>query len=261
MQISDTLISRWELAEIKPLREQGSRGIYAAESGMFGPVILKLDQDTDQLTREAQMLSRLGNAACKVLDYEDGALLLERIIPGVTLREEPMLDVRLAVFADVWKKIHSPADGGSSYLNWLEIACKVPDLPDNLQKMGSIALTICEELFARYPERLWLHGDLHHDNILRREDGSYAVIDPKGVVGPKIMDLPRFLLNEPLENVPLAMRLLARGLDYPLADIQRAYYVEAVLANLWLWEDGLPLMEEVLHFAEEIYENQKSGSV
>lgn len=25
---------------------------------------------------------------------------------------------------------------------------------------------ICEELFRKYPERMLLHGDLHHDNLL-----------------------------------------------------------------------------------------------
>ena len=41
-----------------------------------------------------------------------------------------------------------------------------------------------------------MHGDLHHDNILLRKDGSYAMIDPKGVAGPEILDLPRYIMNE-----------------------------------------------------------------
>ena len=249
MRISEELIHRWTLTEIKPLREQGSRGVYGAESGAFGPAILKVDAG-EQLKREREMLSRMGEVTCKVLNYEDGALLLERIVPGTTLREEPKLEVRMEIFADIWSNIYTPAEGGITYLDWLEKACKVPGLPANLQEMGKSALAICKDLFDKYPERMWLHGDLHHDNLLCREDGNYAVIDPKGVIGPRIMDLPRFLLNEPLENVQRAMEWLSQELRYPLMDICQTYYVEAVLANLWLWEDGLPLEEEILRFAE-----------
>ena len=47
-----------------------------------------------------------------------------------------------------------------------------------------------------YPRRLLLHGDLHHENILKNGAGEYKVIDPKGVVGNSVFDLSRFILDE-----------------------------------------------------------------
>ena len=50
-------------------------------------------------------------------------------------------------------------------------------LKDEIQE----AKQVCISLFTKYPERMLLHGDLHHDNILQTEDNRYLVIDPKGV--------------------------------------------------------------------------------
>lgn len=41
-----------------------------------------------------------------------------------------------------------------------------------------------------------LHGDFHHDNILLSNNGDYVIIDPKGVIGDPVFDIPRFILNE-----------------------------------------------------------------
>jgi streptomycin 6-kinase len=40
-----------------------------------------------------------------------------------------------------------------------------------------------------------LHEDLHHENILFQESGDWIAIDPKGVVGPKVMEFGRFIHN------------------------------------------------------------------
>lgn len=254
MSISDDICRRWKLRDVTGLHFRENRRIYGAQSDLYGPVILKWNRDADGLIRECRALTGMGNSGCKVYACENGLLLEERILPGTSLREEKNLITRLEVLASVWENLHLPAQGGESYLNWVENACRIPEIPDRLQNMAGKAEDICRALFRKYPERVLLHGDLHHDNLLLRWDGTYAVIDPKGVAGPRILDLPRFLLNEPESLVWEGMQWLSSRLSYPVADLCKAYYLEAVLANLWFAEDGLPLQEEKLKLAEGILE-------
>ena len=52
-----------------------------------------------------------------------------------------------------------------------------------------------EYLIATTSENLLLHGDLHHDNILRQGEEKWAVIDPKGIIGDIHFDTIQYLLN------------------------------------------------------------------
>ena len=250
MQISDSLRERWQLTDVKELRPQR---VCQAQSRLYGPVIVKREPDPELLHREYETLSRMAGTACRVYDRAGDLLLEERILPGTSLREQKNPETRLEVLARILENLHTPETEGKTYLDWLDTACEHTKIP-SLKEMGEKARRICRELFAKYPDTVLLHGDLHHDNILRRWDGSYGVIDPKGIIGPAILDLPRFLLNEPLDAVPFDMLWLAGRLGYPVADIRGAYYVEAVLANLWLAEDGLPLWQESLFLAEKMLE-------
>ena len=122
------------------------------------------------------------------------------------------------------------------------------------------AYDCCAYLFDKYPERVLLHGDLHHDNMLLRPDGSYAMIDPKGVIGPAILDLPRFLLNELFPNMPAepishmkkAIQLICDKCAYPVEDVQKAFFMETVLANMWSVEDNDPADWKELDVAAQI---------
>ena len=125
--------------------------------------------------------------------------------------------------------------------------CESQNVSDVLTRLAGQARDICAELFEKYPERVLLHGDLHHDNLLLRSDGSYGVIDPKGVIGPEILDLPRFLLNEAdfgdSSHMERAIRLVSQACGYPEEDLRKALFMEAVLATVWCVEDGMPVKE------------------
>lgn len=124
------------------------------------------------------------------------------------------------------------------------------------KKRAEEARAIGQELFEKYPDRVLLHGDLHHDNLLLGADGSYVFVDPKGVIGPEIFDLPRFILNEAeyedaeyvsgsrsgdgiTKHIQTVIRHLSKRLGYPEEDIRKLYYMEAVLAHIWNIEDGI----------------------
>lgn len=260
-----------------PIYENEYKSIYTGVSNEFGPVVVKYDTDIAQLKSEYHMLAKLnGHHSCRVYAFNEdkGQLLEERILPGTKLREEKSLEKRLNAFADVFEAIHievvedSEARTGEhkllrrcmpTYIDWLEEASEFCE-NELWKNRASRALAIARELFEKYPDRVLLHGDLHHDNLLLREDGDYVFVDPKGVVGPKIFDLPRFILNEldtryqesDVEHIEGVITTLCEKLDYPEEDVRTLFYMEAVLANVWFIEDGMDVNEAWMQVAETI---------
>ena len=184
----------------------------------------------------------------------------ERIFPGTVLRREASLEKRIQMFLQVFREIHMPAHSGATYLNWLEKICEYCVQHRVAEDMASRAHLFCAEMFEKYPDRVLLHGDLHHDNLLLRTDGSYAMIDPKGVVGPAIMDLPRFILNEldtdhacpDRQHIEEVIRLLGEQSGYPAEDIEKLFYMETVLANIWCVEDGEEMNRHEIEIADSL---------
>lgn len=254
-------ITRWSLTDVKPVYEHSTKAVYTAVSALYGPVILKIDLNHAQLASEHRMLSAMqGKHCCQVYDFdeEQGLLLEEQILPGNVLRELEHLEERIEAFCQVFAELHSSDNPDANapshhptYLDWLSRIRAFSDthpIDARLRQMTQQAYDCCACLFEKYPERVLLHGDLHHDNMLLRADGSYAMIDPKGVIGPAILDLPRFLLNELFPNMPAepishmekAIRLISENCGYPAEDVQKAFFMETVLANMWSVQDDDP---------------------
>ena len=275
-----------------PIYENEYKSIFTGQSKEYGPVVVKNDTNISQLKSEYHMLAKLnGNHSCKVyaFDKDKGQLIEERILPGTKLREETSLEKRLEAFTRVFEAIHiavvedsdvSTAENKllrrqtETYTQWLKKACdfclgrfgeEEKNAEDETSKLwrtrAKEAYTIARDLFEKYTDRVLLHGDLHHDNLLLRADGGYVFVDPKGVVGPEIFDLPRFILNEldteytesDAEHIHKVINALCERLDYPKNDVRKLFYMETVLANIWNIEDGLPVNERYMQVAEEIY--------
>ena len=88
------------------------------------------------------------------------------------------------------------------------------------------------------------------------------MIDPKGVEGPAIFDVPRFILNEfdteydeeDQEHIETVIEVISKRLNYPVEDVRKLLYMEMVLANVWSIEDGEEVNEEQMQIAEKILE-------
>jgi streptomycin 6-kinase len=89
-----------------------------------------------------------------------------------------------------------------------------------------------------------LHGDLHHENVLRGPDGNLVVLDPNGVLGAPGFDVGALLwnpwgevLNHP-EVMPVRLDVLADELEMDRTEVRAWGWVVAVLSAAWLVEDG-----------------------
>ena len=110
----------------------------------------------------------------------------------------------------------------------------------------------CEHLLATSKPARWLHGDLHHGNIIQHsETGQLVAIDPKGLVGDPSFDIctfvrnhvPQHLEGESLSNVlERRIRTIGDAAGYPT---QRAFaWAAAGNALSLVWD--LPVSGELI---------------
>lgn len=220
-------------------------------SGFQGdsPVILKLGLDRESLKKEAFALNCFaGFGAVNVIDEEDGVLLLECAVPGISLKNcFPAKDMdAIAIACKVIKKLHQatiPNKHNFPHIkNWLSALDKDWDIPPSyLQK----ARALRDQLLTTSSPEVVLHGDLHHDNILKN-GVDWAVIDPKGVIGEPAYETAAFIRNpipellkqeHAVDIIQRRMSGFSQALHIPITRIANWSFVQAGLAWAWALED------------------------
>lgn len=220
--------------------------------------VLKLGvSSSEHLAEEAEALRCFaGRGALRLLDRfaEHGATLLERATPGTMLRElvPARDDEATGAIVDLLRRLHVPAPEDvrlpdvaahrESFIAHLrDRPCDTPPLA-----MVECALALFDDLCASSTERVVVHGDLHHDNVLRAEREPWLAIDPHGAVGDPGIEIAPVLYNpEPwrrddglLALVPGRLVQLADGLGIPLERATAWGYVGCVLSEVWDAESG-----------------------
>ncbi|MUN36238.1 aminoglycoside phosphotransferase family protein [Actinomadura litoris] len=201
-----------------------------------------------------------GEGAVRLLEHDPGrgALLLERAEPGRVLSElVPDKDEEAtAVFLDVARRLrHVPPPGcalpglekeSASFSGHLRRFPGDGPLPRHLVERAG---RLFDELCASAPERLVLHGDLHHDNILSAEREPWLAIDPHGVVGDPGYEAGVLFYNPGPDDrdgrlvdlVPARIEQVADGLAMPVERVVAWGFVMAVLSEVWTAQgDGTP---------------------
>lgn len=220
-------------------------------SGFQGdnPIILKLGLDNAGLKREVFALKCFsGCGAVKVLAKDDGMLLLERAVPGASLkryfpdREQESIEIACSVM----KKLHQaniPATHNFPHIkDWLAALDKGWPIPEGYLKK---AKKLRDQLLQTSEADVLLYGDLHHDNILQTAN-NWVVIDPKGVIGEPAYEVAAFIRNpipELLNHddapniIQSRVTRFAAALELPERRIIDWCFVQAVLAWIWALED------------------------
>jgi streptomycin 6-kinase len=252
--------------DLRDLREVTNLTYNYVLSGFQGdnPIILKLGLDNEALAREAFALKCFaGCGAVNVLSEDDGMLLLERAVPGTSLKSyfPNQEHESIEIACNVMKKLHQAnisKDHPFPHIkDWLAALDKEWNIPnDYLQK----ARRFRDQLLKTAEPDVLLHGDLHHDNILQNGE-DWLVIDPKGVIGEPAYEVAAFIRNpipELLNHIDAPniiqgrVTLFAAALELPERRIIDWCFVQAVLAWVWAIEDGCDTgywerLVEVLH--------------
>ncbi|MCE2730634.1 MAG: phosphotransferase [Rickettsiaceae bacterium] len=245
------LASEYNLSGLKPLSNLSYNYVL---SGFLGnrPIILKLGLDNDALKQEASSLQAFAEfGGIKVLVAKKGFLLLEKAIPGISLKSYfPLQDndsveiacniINLLHQAPIPKNPQFPDI--QDWLRSLDHDTSNKNLKNYLQK----ARYIRNQLLATAPDPVLLHGDLHHENIIKHGD-NWVVIDSKGVTGEPAYEVAAFIRNpipELLKSRNMAsiinnrIAYFAYKLKIKPERIEGWCFVQAVLAWVWILEDG-----------------------
>lgn len=213
-------------------------------------VILKLGLDIDGFKREASSLMAFsGFGVVEVLSANNGLLLLECAVPGVSLKSYFLEkdDEAISITANVIKRLQkAPIPNTHAFphvKDWLEALDGDLEIPlQTLQKSREIR----DQLLQTSEPDVLLHGDLHHDNILQNGD-EWLVIDPKGVIGEPAYEVAAFIRNPIPELLNHAdapniihnrVTRFAELLELPSQRILDWCFVQAVLSWVWAIEDG-----------------------
>jgi streptomycin 6-kinase len=237
------------------------------------PAVLKLCVPTEpELATGAEVLRLAGgDGLARLLDADvaAGALLLERVEPGDRLAALAAADdeAATAVLLDVMHRIHRPvpdptalrttADWGRAFarLRGRHAGGTGPfpaRLVDRAERMYA-------ELVASSGPAVLLHGDLHHDNVLRSDRAGWLAIDPKGLLGEPAFEVGPLLhnpwgavLDRPDPRRLLARRVdqLAEGLGVDRERVRAWGFAFAVLSAVWFDEGDEPLDPHPLRCAE-----------
>lgn len=198
------------------------------------PIVLKVGLDINGLKQETfalRFFRELG--AVRVLYDEEGVLLLERALPGVTIQKASELDA-IGICCQVMKRLHKsqsvvPAEF-PHIKEWLSILDKEWEIPfDYLLK----ARNLRDKLLQTTENELLLHGDLHHENILKKEK-EWCIIDPKGVIGDPYFETWAFI-----KNIKTDSEFVSTFFNFNLQRIHDWYFVRSMLAVCWNLEDNL----------------------
>lgn len=270
--------AKWGLTNLQLKSHLSANLIFTCHSDQFGDAVLKIGYpDSPEIVTEVNALKEYdGGKFCKVYegDIEAGIFLEQYIAPGIALRAEPSLDARLAVFCGLYQDLHICSkieEVYPTYKRWVyritEYMRNRQDCTDLYHKMKK-AKAVFDNVLLNYNGEYLLHGDLHHDNILLNQDGAYTIIDPKGVIGDPVFDIPRFILNEFGNEVTPALQskvsyiivVLAERLQIPGHVLKQCLYVEMTMAVCWCAESGsdsseLAKLMEKIELTERIMES------
>ncbi|RYE05817.1 MAG: kinase [Rickettsiaceae bacterium] len=229
----------WQLKSLKPLENISHNYILSGYHGNLS-VILKVGFRATDIKQEAEALKLFGNyEAVKVLACQDEYLLLERIMPGYSLKTylPSQHQEALKIVSKIVSKIYIPLNKPSSSVSFLHIKTQLEILDTTLHKYKlncqqlfdlkflfylHEAIILKNELINTSTEML-IHGDLHHDNILWNGK-NWQIIDPKGIIGYQCNEFWAFIIN--IEN---DTKFVANFFNIDLQLIRQWYFVDLML--------------------------------
>ena len=269
----DQLAKRWSLRLLPPYNLSYNYVAPAVrEDGT--PVVLKVGVPNVELISEMTALRHYnGHGMVRLIDSDEdaGAMLLERITPGVPLAEIKDDEMTTRIATEVMKRYFIPAppdpdgklrtaEGWSRGLQRLrrEFNSGTGPYP---QRAVEQAERYVEEILAASGPPMLLHGDLHHWNILSSERDGWLVLDPKGVVGEAEMEICQWMMNlwpekaEPAALRSQAARRIAIFHEMLGWDEQRLWMhtlIRAVISSWWTYEDHKRVDTRGIAFIEAV---------
>ncbi|MEX0750504.1 MAG: aminoglycoside phosphotransferase family protein [Dehalococcoidia bacterium] len=220
-------------------------------------VVLKVGVPSQALANEIAALRHFdGRGAVRLIaaDVARGAMLLERVIPGDTLKDVDDDESATAIAADVMRAMWRPPPSRHDFPTVAEWGQGFTRLRQHFRggtgplpaRLVAMAEHTYGDLVASSAPPVLLHGDLHHENMLHAANGRWLAIDPQGVVGEPVYDTGALLRNphewlagaaDPARLLSRRVTILAERLGFDRQRILDWAMAQAVLSAWWHIED------------------------
>jgi streptomycin 6-kinase len=253
--IVETLARHWTLRNITPVNNMTFNYVATATTCTEQPVILKISCDEKSIAEEKKALIYFnGNGSIELIDDNKKyhALLLQQAVPGITLKSfyPDQIDFVMDRYVDTIKRLHDKRLPNQHHyrhiIDWLKAIDKlIPNHPCPSHLLEK-AISLKNALLATMTTKVFLHGDLHHDNILKNGD-QWLAIDPKGIIGEPEFEIAAFdfmyiteLANKADVKVIFEARvnLLAQKANLNAQRIKDWVFVRLILMAAWHIEDN-----------------------
>ena len=170
--------------------------------------------------RAALVLESRGGPLIINHDATTGAVLMERISPGTSISASNLTEAqRIEVFARAVARFSDV-------------------LPDGYLPLGEYFEgdhPVLQHLLSTSPKPVFLHGDLHHGNLLQSADGRWVTIDPKGLAGDPSFEAAAWLRN-PMDQLGESENINALT-DARLSFLETTFGWDRWRMVAWCWVD------------------------
>jgi len=218
-------------------------------------VVLKIVRRTGDEWGSGQVLHSFGGrGVVRVLEYTDGAMLLEALSPGHSLvqlvldgRDETATQVLAGVIGAM--SPGAPVDCPSVEL-WGRGFDWYASSDDRVipRELVDEAKESYAELCRTQKNVRLLHGDLQHSNVLFDAERGWVAVDPKGVIGEPEYEVGALLRNPTEAPQVFANRVtIERRIEVLQSELHlnrdrmlRWAFAQAVLSAIWCVQDGEP---------------------
>lgn len=198
-------MSRWRLDAAMPVAETATSWVLRAtsSSGVHAVKLLK-PYGSDEINGARLMQWWDGDGAARIMAIDGNDVLMEWV-EGGTLgdvvradngRDLEATDVLCEAVAKLHRRRSTPLPELWPLEDWMKPLREsdLAFLPVDARPLWQRAQGLLSDLSATTNERLPLHGDLHHDNVIG-SDGDWQVIDPKGLIGDPVFDVANIFRN------------------------------------------------------------------
>ena len=241
--------ARWRLTpDGTPIRSRSGR-LLPVRTGDGELAMLKVSVEPEERAGAALLDWWDGQGAARVLEHEDGALLMERATGGLSLTDMARSgedDEAIRILCRAASRLHAPRPGQPP-AGLVPLETWFRSLWPAAETHGGLLARCAETARALLDDPqdvVALHGDLHHGNVLDFGPRGWLAIDPKGLVGERGFDFAKMLCNPDRETALATGRLRRRvaivAEETGIAPKRLLEWLSAwsALSAVWMVEDG-----------------------
>jgi streptomycin 6-kinase len=174
--------------------------------------MLKIAVSQEERLGGLLMVWWIGKGAARVLAHEGDAILMERAERGPSLAYNARNgadDEASRAMCAVLAQLHAPRNPPSPALipltEWFDALWPAAEMHGGVLR---VAAETAADLLATQRDVVVLHGDMHHENVLRFSSRGWLAIDPKGLVGERGFDYANIFCNPDSETATMPGRLV-----------------------------------------------------